>query len=235
MTDNVFDQSTPAAAATDTPPNPGSVWIGEGKKYKDQGAMDKGMGEANDYISGLQSEMAELRDQLGTLAKTEDVLKAIEQSRTPEAAETPAMSEGSVQELVRKQLEASQRQTSAAANLSTASSKLVEHAGGVEEAKALLISRAQELGVSVDYLQDQAKASPEAFAATVGINRSPAAAKAPEGAPTGSVNTEAMGSSTGAKDKAYFDNLLRTDKKAYFAPAVQNEYHKLVASGQIKL
>ena len=90
--------------------------------------------------------------------------------------------------------------------------------------------KAQELGVSVEFLQSVAAQSPKAFLAQLGLDNT--SNQAPVVAPRNDINPRALNETSGRVKEgtyAYYENIRKTDPKAYYSPKIQIEMHRNVA------
>lgn len=209
--------------------------VGEGKKFGDTEALAKGKLDSDAFIAKLQSEQAELRAELDKRMTSEEVLAKIQEANSANQTmgenTTPQLSEDKVAELVKSTLESTRTEESKGSNLRSVDAKLVEMYG--EKAGAMLHQKAQELGISVDFLQSVAETSPNAFFNTIGVQ---APVKSPT-VNTGTVNTEALvnvnaSSTISAESKAYYDQMRKENPKEYWKPDVQNKIMKLTVEGK---
>lgn len=209
--------------------------VGEGKKFGDTEALAKGKQDSDLFIGQLQTELAGLREELGKRMTSEEVLAKIQAANSANQAQgentTPQLSEDKVAELVKSTLESTRTEEGRGSNLKTVDAKLVEMYG--EKAGVMLHQKAQELGVTVDYLQSIAETSPNVFFNTIGVQ---ASVKSPT-VNTGTVNTEALAnvnasSTISAESKAYYDQMRKENPKEYWKPDVQNKIMRLTAEGK---
>ncbi len=203
--------------------------VGEGKKYATEQEALASVPNAQVHISNVETENADLRRQVEELSTNstslETVLEAIQQRTTP--AETSQTSEsvdaGSLQQMVEQVVDNRSVQSREQANI-VAADRLAQEAFG-EDAQATVRAKAVELGVTVDFLMNTAKASPGAFAKMVGAV-APAAEVVvpPTGATTVStVNSDSLLTGNSVKDFAYYRKMEKEDKRQYRTVAVQQE------------
>ena len=203
--------------------------VGEGRKFKTPEDLAKGKKESDEFITKLQAEQAELREELSKRLTSEEVLAKIQEANNSAQAQqgenTTPLSEDKVQELVRQTLESTRTGETKSSNLARADKALVEKFG--DKAGEWLVKKAGELGVSPSFLQSVAETSPNAFFNTVGLSDTNTTVKP---LTTGSVNTETLshiqGNAPKQGTKAFYDNLRKDNPKQYWSPQVQNQIMK---------
>lgn len=209
--------------------------VGEGKKYKTSEDLAKAVAHANNHIKQLEQDTATLKSELQQRVSVEDAIKQLtsknEQPTNSEPAyqppsEVPVQTESKPSasitlEDVKRLLQEDKQQTYAEQNLTKAINKVVEFAGGSENAKSFLASKANELGTSVARLRDLAQETPDAFLKLLDISGKQAS--------TGSVPTYRPEKVDRAPDpnrletKADFDELRRTNRSRYMSPEIQRK------------
>jgi len=205
----------------------------KGEKWQDPEIIAKGKVEADNYIAELQRELEELR---GDLTKNEYAKTLLETLQGKAEAPTSSNSAeaqqkenegsaadqnttgdaGDLESLVEETIRKREQQQTAKQNLDQVQETL-EKAYGTEASKVVQ-QRANELGMSLDRLQEIATESPSAFMRLVGD--SPAVEKNP--VPSSSVNTTAAFNQSSERNWNYYQDLRRTNPKQYYSPKVQN-------------
>lgn len=203
-----------------------------GEKWSDPEVIAKGKYEADKYITDLERQLKEMREDLSkqdyaktlldtlqgkagesTSPKPEEVKEGgtVEQNTTEETSDLESL----VEEAIRKR-EAQQTVTQ---NLKQVDETL-EKAYGTEASKVVQ-EKSKELGMSLQRLQEIASESPSAFMRLIGDAQ--VSTPSPS-APKSSVNSQAETfSKSGEKNWEYFQNLRRTNPKQYYSPKTQNE------------
>lgn len=217
---NVFAEPTPQASTLD-------MLVGEGRKYATPEDLAKSRIEADKYIQQLEAENAQFR---------EGIQARIEQLRQPPADVTPPSvsepeqraPEVDLDARIREAIEQTNRKERLSRNVNEVSAKLVEVYGTPEKANEVVKARAQELGVSLDFLMQSAAASPKAFYAQIGLDTTSRPAPA---VGTGAVNPSALSAANpqgGVKPGTYkyYEQLRQTNPKLYNKPATQLQMHK---------
>lgn len=201
-----------------------------GEKWSDPEVIAKGKYEADKYISDLERQLAEAREDISkqdyakTLLETLQGKKAEDASTsTPEAkeastAEQNTTEEASIESLVEEAIRKREQDQTVSQNLKQVDETL-EKAYGTEAGK-IVQERASELGMSLDRLKEIASESPTAFMRLIGQE---AGEKAPR-APSSSVNTQSNAfHSSGEKNWNFYQDMRRKDPKQYYSPKVQRE------------
>ena len=230
---NTDPNAEPAAApapAPATPPTPTLVdeLVGEGKKFDSVEALAKGKKEADEHIINLQREQKELREELDKRLSAEDTAARLQEKTKNSQENTTQASASEVSDLVKKTIQEMTDKERSEANINKADAVLAEKYG--EKRAEIVKAKAVELGVTIEFLEQTAATSPNAFLGMIGESMP---APAPAAAATeGSVNTDALSQiNTGAKADTYksFEELRRANPKEYFKPETQNRMMKLAA------
>jgi flagellar capping protein FliD len=171
--------------------NPLSTLVGEGKKFKTVDDLARGKQESDKFIEKVTSENKELRelianmsDKVSNLEKKQNLLANLnsnddEHSNDDSTTSTTSTSasatnhvpkglgEDDVLRLVeRREVEKTQEN-----NVRAVNAALVKEFGA--EAQNVVLAKAAELSLPVEYLFNMAKASPNAFFAAIGFNPNP--------------------------------------------------------------
>lgn len=213
--------------------------IGEGKKYKDLSAAAKALIEKDRFIERLKAENAEARGALRGEAKMDEFLEKLRAAQNSGTASTSANQQGepstnqnytnnetskslTVDE-VQKLLEERDRAAAEQRNLNESIQRAKDAFGA--NYKVVMTQKAEELGMSQEYLLNLAKTQPKAFAKLVEADVAP---QGRPNAPTTSVNTASMNTKrTGEKNNEYYRNLRKQIGDAeFFKPSIQNQLHK---------
>lgn len=206
-----------------TPPNALDALVGEGKKYQTVEDLAKAVEFGQQHIAQIEAENAQYRA---------NIQEQIELQRQRTNAEPPAKPEQRVDEVdlqtrIREALEQTDREKRVADNVNTVSKRLVEIYGDAKKANEVVAAKAEELGVSIQFLMDSAAQSPKAFYAQIGL------ADTQRNAPplAGNVNPAALAnmnpSRVGAPGTyAYYEEMRKTNPKIYNSPRVQLQMHK---------
>lgn len=215
--------------------------VGEGKKFKTAEDLAKGKLEADTFIEHMKQEQAQLREHLEAervkFQSLEEKLDGLLKAQTQAPASTPASQQptGSVEtpdiaKLIKDELSAQSAASTAEANLKRSNQSVVDHFGGdMAKAKQAVQEKAQALGVTVDYLQEQAKTAPEMFLSVMGVKSKPSNPVMPNiNSTVKDVPQNVTGPQPGTK--AYFDHIRRTDPNLYFSASFQQEVYKAAAA-----
>lgn len=218
--------------------DPAAELIGEGKKYKDLTAAAKALLEKDRFIERLKAENAEARGALRGEAKMDEFLEKLRAAQNSGTASTSVTTQGepstnqnpnnnetkalTVDE-VQKLMDARERAAAEQRNLDASITKVREAFGA--NYKVVMTQKAEELGMTQEYLLNLAKTQPKAFAKLVEADVAPQGRASP---PTSSVNTAALGNKrSGEKNSAYYSALRKQIGDAeFFKPSIQNQLHK---------
>lgn len=205
--------------------------VGEGKKYKDSEALAKSRIEADAFILRLQNENAVIRAELQKRDSVEEAVKRLTQRQPAQdtVEEAPPPAPGShkdgltledVEALLQHKLADREAQNRQKTNSQIVIDELKSRFGS--QWKAVLKAKQEELGVTEQYLEEQARVAPKALLALVGSGpRSDSFTP-----PSGSFDTSKRPQTTSSKNFAYFEKIRLTSPTEYWKPHVQNEMHK---------
>lgn len=217
---------------TETQTETQESWINKlvekrGEKWSDPEVIAKGKIDADEHIANLERQLEEMRADLGKSDYAKTLLETLqgkagdtgspkpEEAKPAEQNTTDAASlESLVEEAIRKR----EAEATTAENLRQVEETLTKVYG--DKASDAVRTKAQELGMSLDSLQELAEKSPTAFLRLVGEQTSVSTPKTM----TPSVNTQASTFNTSAeRDWAYFQKLRRESPQRYYTPKVQQE------------
>ena len=205
--------------------------------------LAKGKYESDVFIQRLQREQAEMRKELETRLSLEAYLeKTMNSASKPTQAapdrsniegtpqiEVPAgnanagLSEAQIAELIRKTLTTENQRSTQTRNIESTKAEMEKAWGHNYSAK--LVAKANELGVSRDFLNNLAAESPKAFLSLMEVrpteqidnNYSP---------PVSSVRPGDSKAPIGVKNQTYYAALKKSDPKTYWAAKTQAEMHR---------
>lgn len=217
--------------------------VGEGKKYKDVQALAKSNKDKDDFIERLKGEAAAARSALRGEQKIDEFLDKLKNIKAPAAGvpnkdgnqpdpkdtnqpnmnnenETKGLTAVEVEQI----LERREKARIAEQNLKGALD-IAKKSFGANYA-ATLKAKAEELGVSQEYITDVAKTSPQAFARLVGANGASQGTSSPQTM----INSAALKDQKGnVKDSKYYKELRKKVGDAeFFKPQIQNELFRQV-------
>lgn len=194
MTDIFDDNATPTPNGNVDPPKPPVIpdhlkeLIGEGKKYASVEKALESLPHAQQHISKIEQENAELRQKMQEALAIEEVYKKLTESMNAPPQATPAgkvLDEASIADLLEKKLSEREREKEAKANVDRVKQALTGKYG--DKAKEVYEAKAKELGLGMDFLNEVVRRSPRAAEELFGIKPKDNAA------PTrGSVNTDML-------------------------------------------
>lgn len=211
--------------------------VGEGKKYSDPNELAKGAVFKDQHITRLEREAAEMRETIKTLSATKRMEELLDQMKALRDAppapsnvdnqdrEPTSKSVGLTPEDVTKIVEQREDEGRRKANSATVRNRLVQEFGAdyVQKVK----EQAAKLGLPVEYLDQTAQNSPNAFYQLMGISPQP---RLPENdnphAPPRSTTTKNFSPNSQEKNWAYYENMRKTDPARYHTISVQNEMER---------
>lgn len=146
-----------------------SIVVGEHSVYKDYDSLKEGKARADEFISTLKEENKVLRKTIEELMNkanvTEELKKIRETKMDTENTNTP-LPEDAIKQIALKAMQETSEAQKAEANLTNCKQALSAINQDVDTA---LKTKANELGVTVEYLEGIAKTSPKAFKSMFGI------------------------------------------------------------------
>lgn len=207
-----------------------------GEKWGDPEVIAKGKLEADAYVKTLEGQLAQMREDLGKQDYASQLLTQLQQKApSPTVGNTvasnnnnesgtyadddtnPPVDDELLKSLVEKTLTEREAKATVDQNLSVVATQLQELYG--TEANATVQKKAQELGMTLERVEELAKESPSAFFALLGEKKAPTKSLAHTSIRTEGVNYE----NTGQRDWAYYSKLRRENKNAYYTPKVQQQ------------
>lgn len=204
-----------------------------GDVWSDPEVIAKGKIEADTHIKSLEAQLADLREDLSKQDYAAQLLKQL-QDKAPSSTEVnpadntdnsgtvdPLTSDddtdNKLASLVEKTITEREVKAAVQQNVDLVDNILTEKYG--TEANAVVVKKANELGLSMSRMEEIAAESPTAFMALVG---EPAPSKI--NLTKGSVRTEAVGQQSGGeKNWDYYQNLRRKDRSLYYNPKTQQQ------------
>lgn len=148
--------------------------VGDGKKFKDAEALARGKMESDNFITRLQKENAELRDDLKTRVTMQAVLDKLGKPVvTPDPNDDGNNSHASerkdvlkpedIEAMMAKTMERQRAVDSATANRKSANDALLALYGSTEAAQAEVSRKSRELGLNTETVKKMAEEAPAAF------------------------------------------------------------------------
>jgi hypothetical protein len=247
MSDQLFGGKAAASPNADDNSDEGIDYIqalSKNGKAPDAAELAKGKYHADIHIARLEREQAEMRKDLEARLSYEALMDQIKElQKSPASNSNPnqhlndrgenvnekpnAMSQEEIARLIKETLNQESSQRTQSQNIATVIDQLKASWGNNYE--NVLLQKAQELGVSKEYMQNLAATAPKAFLASVGIGATAPKGNAGfDGPPRSNVNTQNFGSKN-VKNYAYFQKLRKDDPSAYHHVSTQKEMHKLAA------
>lgn len=241
MTDDVFSGTDQTQQTTQIDPDKSLVeqLVGEGKKFKDLEAMAKGKLEADTYIETIERKADELAKELEKRLTAEEIADQIRSQQQPPVSnlnpnpgevensvgnqnETkPNFTTDDIEKLLEKKLEEKSAVSRQQANLAEVNKTLRDKIGAT--ANQVLADKAADLGVTVEYLKEQAAISPKAFYNLIGLSQQQTQSTG-FNPPSSSVTTIPNG--TTERNKAYYDKLYAENPKLRIDQKMTIQEHK---------
>jgi len=191
--------------------------VGDGKKFADNAALARAKVESDLFIKRVLDEKRQIEEELKTRIKMEDFLDRVQAPVVQPQAEpviTPAQAQASeltptqIEQIVQQQIATREAEQLRTRNLLTVQGRLQEELG--ENYSTQVKQRAQMLGLDIQYFNDTAARSPQAFFELMGLNRP--REELPT-LPRGTSNPPNLGGVK--KNFAYFNNMRKTDPVQY--------------------
>lgn len=208
----------------------------KGENWNDPEVLAKGKLEADNYIKELETQLTQMREDMGKQDYAKELLTQLQNKATystnvntattqehNSGAKTdgdtkPEVSEELLKSLVEKTLTEREKENTVKQNLDLVNQKMVDSFG--TDAQAHVQKKAQELNMSLERLQELAAESPTAFFTLIG-EQSP---KSSQPIIQGSVRTEGVNMQKPAeRNFQYYQNLRRQNKALYYSPKVQQQ------------
>ena len=237
---NVTTQATQTEPQTTETAPPQDSFVAKlveakGENWGNPEVLAKGKLEADNYIQQLETQLTQMREDLG---KQDYAAKLLDQLQNKAADPTtanavmsnnnniggtsdgntnPNLSEEDLKSLVEQTLTAREKDGLVKQNLAIVDQELEKSYG--TEAQAKVQSKAQELGISLERMQEIAAESPNAFFSLIGEPK-----KSFNPMVQGSVRTEGVNMQTSAeRNWSYYQNLRKSDRHTYYSPKVQQQ------------
>lgn len=219
--ENLFD----SASNQPTDQNYLEQLVGDGKKYKDVNELAKAYAHANKHITDLSTDLTSLREFMTTqfeqLASKRDDPPNDPPVRDPNpnpssAAPPKETGDEDLDARIAKILETRNEETRAKENARVSEEVLIERLGSKEAAVEAVRKKAEELGVSPQFLADTAFRSPKAFFNIMGVNPNERSRSTPNPSSDVNPNNFASANQPRANTKAFYDQLRKSDPKKYW-------------------
>lgn len=206
----------------------------KGENWKDPEVLAKGKLEADNYISELEQQLSQMREDMAKQDYAKTLLDQLQnKAADPTTANTampnnntggttdgntnPNLSEDDLKSLVEKTLTAREQENTVKQNLALVDQELEKSYG--TEAKAMIQKKSEELGISLQRMQELASESPSAFFTLIGEPK-----KSFNPMVQGSVRTEGVNMQASTeRDWSYYQKLRRENKNLYYTPKIQRQ------------
>jgi vacuolar-type H+-ATPase subunit I/STV1 len=187
----IFEQSTNDVQENDATPQftiPTEVvdFVGNGKKYQSVEDALKSVPHAQKHIQTLESELANLKEELTRRKTAEELLDEIKSGVLPEqTTQAVEFDQDRLTQIVEQTLTNKERQRLAQLNAKSVADKFTEQFG--EKAEEVYNTIARESGLSVQDLNKLASTSPNAVLKLAGLTKGATTSKS-----SGTINTESL-------------------------------------------
>lgn len=206
-----------------------------GENWKDPEVLAKGKLEADTYITTLEEQIAQMREDLSKQEYSKQLLDQLQNKATEsttvnsamannkndgsasEGNTKPEVSEESLKSLVEQTLTQREKEATVKQNLLVVEEELKKSFG--TEASAYVQNKAKELGLSLKRMEELAAESPTAFFNLIGEPK-----KSFTPMVQGSVRTEGVNmQASGERNWEYYQKLRRENKQLYYSPKTQQQ------------
>ena len=169
-------------------PTEAQEFVGEGKKYKSAEDALRSVPHAQEHIQTLETEMAQLKEELSKRRTTEELLDEIKSGIQPQEATTSQgeINQDRIMDLVNATIAQREQQTKAQTNAKTVADKFTEKYGS--QAESVYNSLAKEAGMTLDQLHTLSATSPNVVLKLAGFDNKPTSVAKPQS----TVNTETL-------------------------------------------
>lgn len=236
----VTEQSTQTEQETTEATQPQESYVAKlveakGENWKDPEVLAKGKLESDRYISELETQLAQMREDLSKQDYTKELLDRLQNKAAEPTTAKTAMpndndiggtreentisgpSEADLKSLVEKTLTEREKDNTVKQNLAFVDQELEKSFG--TEARATVEKKAQELGISLQRMQEIAAESPNAFFSLIGEPK-----KSFNPMVQGSVRTEGVNMQASTeRNWQYYQKLRRENRNLYYTPKIQRQ------------
>lgn len=220
--------------------------VGEGKKYKSLDDLANAYLHADTHISGLTRDLKSIKEEKQAMREFLDAqfseqnaddgdnndpntpAVVVEEGTPPATPPKVQVEEVDLNTRIKEVLKERTEEERAKANARITEDQMIKEFGTKEDAVAAVRRRADELGVSPQWIADTAFRSPTAFFATMGISVDQKTSKnTPNG--TSDVNVRVLANqnpSARPGTKAYYDNIRKTNPAEFKSYKIQSAMMK---------
>lgn len=219
--------------------------VGDGKKFDSVEALALGKIKADEHISNVEQENADLRSKLEEIQNTksgetkmDDILDAVKQAMTTkqEDSDDKTLSEDELTDLIRNVLNKEKLTDTKEANRAKGNELVLKLVNGdVEAAKKFVTDRAVELGTTPQRLRELSEESPDMFAQLIspkGTHSSGGTSTLPGARSEALEHNNAVMERNGFKTKAWFDAKRKEVGRVKYLndPHIQAELARSIAN-----
>ena len=207
----------------------------KGENWKDPEVLAKGKLESDRYISELEAQLNQMREDIKKEDYAEKILQEVRNKATESSTGNQSLpnnnnadaekldppqssfSEEDLKSLVEKTLTEREANNTVAQNLKLVDEELTKQFG--TEAQKTIAKKSEELGISMDRMKEIASESPNAFFALIGEGKKNFNPMVNSSIRTEGVNTQA----STERDWTYYQKLRRENKNLYYTPKIQQQ------------
>jgi hypothetical protein len=210
--------------------------VGDGKKFRDPDDLARGKLEADKFIERLKQENADIRRQLSSEERLEEIKELLERSNAPSRndnqtdpnpsvnGQKPPFNPEDLEQLLEHKLAQREAKARQEANLELSRKGLVDAFGN--DYPSILEQKARELGMNKQVLSNLAVESPQAFLRLVGADQPKPRVPDLFTPPTSNMRTVPSTGVTGERTYKYYQDLKTKEPRQYWDARTQIQMEK---------
>lgn len=236
--DNLFDDKN-IEPQIDPNKNYFEELVGDDKKFKTPELLAKGKAEADNYIKTLERQLDIQREDFEKLDQeyksAASLRELLDQYKTQQhtsseppidakVIEQPSFDPNQLDSLIDKKIERREVEHKLKSNLDTVKSKLQEEFGPQYQTK--LKQHVDELGLSIEDVNDLARKSPKAFFKTLGFDAPKDQSDLFQAPPRSSERSDSFKPNAELRDWAYYEKMRKDNPTLYKSQKTHVQMHK---------
>lgn len=226
---SAFDESTETGENEQTPENFLEHLVGDGKKFSDNESLARGKFESDRHVTNLERQIAELREDIDKGTQITDLMEMVrKQNESTDKTETTSteshsetssgqMTEDELKDLISTHVSERDKQAAEARNLAEADKALKDKYG--ETSARVVKERADDLGMSVEEMQQFASKNPKGFFRLMNMDSTRKESGSFVGG--GQRSESVPPKNANPRNFAHYQDLRRKNKGLYFNPKTQ--------------
>jgi len=226
---SAFEGTGTTGTEEQTPENFLEHLVGDGKKFSDAESLARGKFESDRHVTNLERQIAELREDIDQGTKITELMEMVrKQNESTEKTETTSteshsetssgqMTEDELKSLISTHVSERDKQTAEAKNLAEADKALRDKYG--ETSARVVKERADDLGMSVEEMQEFASRNPKGFFRLMDMDSTRKESGSFVGGGQRSESVPLKNANT--RDFAHYQDLRRKNKALYHKPTTQ--------------